>query len=495
MKKNRMTVIMTVLVLVFMILSGFSFSVDDDMPPGQPYCEDYYLYVNILLENHPDLINLVSGNGLDVLMKVLSNQMVSCESYKTFNFQINQLAYSLRDGHTFILEDFDVVSRLEHSGKIFPLPLKIIDGSAYVDYMNEDIPLGSEVLAIDGENMSELIGKYSQYTSIDGYSEGLGLLNLEEEFSILYAIDRGYESEYQVVYKAYDGNVASEVISTSGINYFEAFTNRHSDYLLTRGNYIDFKVIDDSTAMIRLPDFNLTEGALNDYYALLDDIFWQLSLRDTEHLIIDLRENPGGREEVLVRIYSYFTDEPFEIYDEKYYYRHDFTRTEHLSKLFTLFEGDVRTTVEKYEGYILEGKAEEISGDVFRIDVENFEPSGDHYFDGQVYVLVGPETFSSATILANKFYENPKAVLIGEETGGSYYTMYGGYFGVWTLPNTGHHVFIPQMKIVLNAEENPAIPEGRGIIPDYPSTLAPEDYINQVDTQLMFTLDLIRSLQ
>jgi hypothetical protein len=58
-----------------------------------------------------------------------------------------------------------------------------------------------------------------------------------------------------------------------------------------------------------------------------------------------------------------------------------------------------------------------------------------------------------------------------------------------TLPNTGIVVIVPLFQFVMAV---PELADDRGILPDYAVTPTPEDFAAGVDTELIFTLDLIR---
>lgn len=87
---------------------------------------------------------------------------------------------------------------------------------------------------------------------------------------------------------------------------------------------------------------------------------------------------------------------------------------------------------------------------------------------------------------------NSNCIVIGEES-------MGGYYG-----HNGHTPFeykLPYSKIItsfsiVNLEQD--VPKkdkqkyGRGIIPDYQISQTLDDFLNQRDTQLNFTIDLIK---
>jgi hypothetical protein len=61
-----------------------------------------------------------------------------------------------------------------------------------------------------------------------------------------------------------------------------------------------------------------------------------------------------------------------------------------------------------------------------------------------------------------------------------------------TLPNTKIRVLIPMIRYTMAVS---GYPKNRGIIPDYPVSPTIEDLLNDKDTVMEFTFDLIKQNQ
>jgi hypothetical protein len=114
-------------------------------------------------------------------------------------------------------------------------------------------------------------------------------------------------------------------------------------------------------------------------------------------------------------------------------------------------------------------------------------------FKGNIYLLISPAVASAGSVFAAMVAGNKNTITIGQETMGGYY----GHNG-----HTPLGYVLPQSKIVIdfsmdNIEQDVPIKSNqfydRGIIPEYDISQTLEDFLNNEDTQMNFTLELIRN--
>lgn len=113
-------------------------------------------------------------------------------------------------------------------------------------------------------------------------------------------------------------------------------------------------------------------------------------------------------------------------------------------------------------------------------------------YTGKVYLLISPAVASAGSLFASMVAGNENTVTIGEESIGSYYGHNGHTPFSYVLPKSK---LITKFSIV-NLEQD--VPEksnqiyGRGIIPDYEVSQSLEDFFTNEDTQMKFTLEMLR---
>ena len=107
-------------------------------------------------------------------------------------------------------------------------------------------------------------------------------------------------------------------------------------------------------------------------------------------------------------------------------------------------------------------------------------------------MLTSPRIASAGSLFAAMLAGNENTTTIGEETMGGYYGHNGHTPLEYKLPKSN---IIIQFSVV-NLEQDVPKKENqkydRGIIPDYEITQTFNDFLNNIDTQMNFTLELIK---
>ena len=84
---------------------------------------------------------------------------------------------------------------------LFLIWFKIINKKQYTDTDDFDIPVGSEIISIDGMNAMEIRDRLMKYAPSDGFNETKKDRQIEMEFGILHFYEFGAKPAYQVEYK------------------------------------------------------------------------------------------------------------------------------------------------------------------------------------------------------------------------------------------------------------------------------------------------------
>ena len=117
-----------------------------------------------------------------------------------------------------------------------------------------------------------------------------------------------------------------------------------------------------------------------------------------------------------------------------------------------------------------------------------YSPKKKYHYDGQVFILIGGNSFSATTLFAGDLKGQKNVTLVGEETGGGYYGNTAWIIPDVTLPNTGLRFRLPRFRMVINKDR---IKNGRGIMPDV-WALPTSDAIREgVDFKAMKVRELI----
>lgn len=395
---------------------------------------------------------------------------------------------------------------IEKDKGFFPLFLKHIDGDkAVTNNKNDKIPLGSEIISINGKSIAEIRQRFYKYFPTDGFNKTAKIkLSVENSFGWLYPFEFSINDSFVIEYKKpYSNKVEKAVLpSISKGENNEKYYQRHSARIDSIFDYnvqkkYSFESLNDSTALLRFRIFTMANNKEDPNFKVfseyLDSIFLKLKNEKYKHLIIDIRNNPGGNDPTYEKVFTYLTEHPFKentsahiIFNKipfsKYYFSNSTDRSNrkreiknennYLQSVFT---------VQRNQKYFQNQKFNPV-----------YYPNTNR-FKGKVYLLIDENVGSAASHFASLVRGYTDATIIGVETSGGYYNHNGHYPISYQLPNSKIISHFSVVYVEQDAPYKPTQPKGRGIIPDYTVFTTLEDFLNQKDTQMNFVLKLIKN--
>lgn len=256
----------------------------------------------------------------------------------------------------------------------------------------------------------------------------------------------------------------------SGINAM-----KHAD------DVFETQILNDSTAYLAIRTFEMLTAQVDQVCAFLDTC-------RTANLIVDVRNNAGGSEEVLMRILSCLTDRPMD--RQKGGYNRVNKRNGFASLAYSLNYPPSMELFPEYEegedGFYLRDTLETLSVVM---------PDSRIRYSGKVYVLTNGHSFSAATLFPAVLVRNRRGVSVGRETGSGYHYMSALKFADIRLPHSLQTVRIPMVQTVFDDTVCERVPEGRGLMPDYPLPLTYLEVTGgsdgETDVMLEYALSLI----
>ncbi|MBO6515041.1 MAG: hypothetical protein JJ975_00640 [Bacteroidia bacterium] len=445
--------------------------------------EDYHILKNVLTKGHPALYDYTSQSEWNSLFDNFENeQLATIRNNNDLYRSLTKLTDHVRDGHLIVMRPL-----LDSVPKLFPLLVKIIDKRLYTDTDDFGIPVGSEILSIDGISGSKIRQNLMEYAPSDGFNTSKKDRQVEREFGILHFYEFGVKTAYDITYKTPHNQTHTKRVESEPFEHIgQRFAKRNS-YLPMKALGIkkpSVHFIDSlNTAVLTVNTFYLNA---EEYQSTLKDVFKTIKRKKAKNLVIDIRQNEGGYPVNAIHTYSYVANDAFKqrnssevvvsVLPEKQYSQN-------------LVNGYTYETF--FEEYYL--NAEHIENRWIQSNDENeplMTPNKKRY-TGNVYVMIGGQTFSAGSSFA-LFCKNQGIPLVGEETGGGYYSQTGGYPIIYTLPNSKIQVLISLVKINRHVRDT-TVKKGSGVQPDIEVNLTVEDLINGKDSQLQHVLKLIRN--
>lgn len=395
--------------------------------------------------------------------------------------------------------------RLENYG-YFPFPIKLVEGRWIINIKNKDLPLGSELLYINGEKVDHIIQRLYKYYTTDGYNITGKQIGINTHFPKYYRLDKGLNNSFKVVYKEYGSDKPKcKIIKGIGyMDYYQNFKNRFSKPFddkyykkLKNDEKYSFKIINSKIGVLTINTFSLGDNSNSiehlKYKSFLDSTFLFIKENKINDLIVDIRNNGGGTDPNDILTYSYLAKKDFSENKSAWI---SFNKIPLLRYYNSKLPVILRPLfVNKYNKIFHREFPDYIDGKFY--ENENSEDHklwkpNENAFTGKIYLLINPAVASAASLFASLVANSSNTIIIGEETMGGYYGHNGHTKMEYKLPNSK---IITSFSIV-NLEQDVSSKKkqiyGRGVIPDYNVFQSYKDYLNQKDTQLNFTLDLIQ---
>ena len=465
-----------------------------------------------LKQLHPKLYWYISKEKLDYkfdsLKKSIQKPMTGLAFYK----ELSQVTRSVGQGHLGISPSLKKLSKkeqqlLKKKGKsaFSQFDFEFIDNKLIIlkNRSRFDIKENAEVVLVNNESPSDLIRIYKNRISSDGYNTTFYNKYLGKNFGVFYTLDKGkVQDSLQLLVKFEDKDSLLVVKrDTFGTNSKEdkiklskkekkekaKFNSKYGYNKDTKTFNREFKFVekDSTTAIMTIKGFS--NGNSHDFY---EESFNKLSVANAKNLIIDLRNNPGGRLYEIGDLYGYLANEPFVFID-------DYEVVSRTSKLHVDYFKGGGPLVKFFK---VLGAPFFYSINYFKVRKEDnkflfsnrysklIQPKPNN-FKGKVYVLINGGSFSASSVISSNLKSSKRAFFVGEETGGAYNGTVAAQMPLVQLPNSKVNLRIGVALVSANGKTDI---EGRGIFPDKEIIPTLEDRKNNIDPELNWVLEDIK---
>lgn len=444
--------------------------------------EDFAIFRQALQEAHPGLYRYNTKVHIDSLFakteKLLDNEMTQQDFYRVLLPLVSQV----KCGHTKLHPDNNWSDNYFYGyDKVFPFKLFFQDDKAYItdsyDNVAHDV-MGHEVISINNKPMNEIITNMLPAFFSDGNNTTFKYIEMSRFFSAYYANIIEAPDSFSVICRK--GSSIAELkvpaIPRTTIDLYEK--QQASRETAKAPYYLDFP--SEKVALLTISSFWM-DSKETGYKKFLKESFAAINDKGIQHLIIDLRNNEGGKDARGALLLSHLVDKKFRYYD-----RLEATTDKKysFSKLARLpsFYGILRILISKTDSGTYLWKHNR--------NLKMQKPRNDPYM-GKVYVLINGASFSVTSEFAAVSHYLKRATFIGEETGGGYYGNNSGTFVIVTLPNSRLNLGIPMLAYYTAVRGYQ--PKDHGIIPDYPVVPTIHHVLGGEDVVLNFTLELIKN--
>lgn len=457
---------------------------------------DFEVLKGVLLKYHPGLYRFQDSvtiqKHFDNLQQELNHDMPISEAYLLFS----KFTAKLKCGHTFCNyynQSAATKDLLFNKNDKIPFTFVLFEKRIFVEKNvsdNEQLKKGTEVLAINDVPVATIIDTLIQYAKGDGNKnlKRLSDLNLSglgkfETFDIFYPLlFQNNGDTYSLEIKQPDQNNTLH-INVKAISRSERLSIIEKKYGKQPSNYDDlwsFKLLNNETGFLKIGTF-VTNKLTIDWKKFLNKTFDELNEKNIQNLIIDIRGNEGGDDEVNLVLGKMLAKKQIEFPAFKELLCYEKVSDEfrpYLNTWDNSFYDRSGKVIAQGNGYYSWKKDRGNS-----IIKQNSKA-----FQGNTYLLVDAANSSATFFLTAGLKQNKIATIIGSETGGNLKGTNGGQLFFLWLPNSKIEIDIPLIGYYPLTEQ-----ADRGIKPDVEVPLAIADIFSSKDKVLETTLELIKN--
>ena len=472
-------------------------------------------YVQHKLEKlHPSLYKYIPKEALntkfDSIRKFINKPMTS----KDFYFLISPVVASVRQGHMMVSPPFKKIDKKKQkqllksgTGPLSQFDFEWLNYKLFVvknkSKSREIIP-GAEVISINQVTPQKIYNKYRTTYTSDGYNTTYISRAFSKRFTTYFTNEVGINDSLAYVFKQNDSlksivvkRLKSEkkqkittVASTKSPKTINRKQKRVYGYDETTKKFsksLTFVNLDSTIAVLKLKDFS--NGSFRQAYR---EVFEKLKKKKTKTLIIDLRNNPGGRVADVVELNSYLTEkdfvmlQPAEVTSKTSLWKLGiFSKTPKVSYPF------IATGYPFYMvfSYFRTKKNSEGIYTYSLVGSKKLANKSNH-FTGKIYVLINGGSFSASCLLSSTLKANKDITFVGEETGGGFNATVAGLLPVLSLPNSKLPLRLGLMDVKTSNQTDVF---GHGIYPDKEIIPTIQDKIDNKDPEMEWILNDIKS--
>ncbi|MCC1483642.1 S41 family peptidase [Winogradskyella immobilis] len=485
-----------------------------------------------LKRHHPHLYQFTSKEVMDTKFDSLKTAITQPMDSRTFYKKLAVVTKSVGQGHMTL--GLLNLRRTKQERKAL-IGSKFDVNNLDFDYLDDklwivntrgkdSVLVGSEVLSIDQKTIPELVALYKKRLVSDGYNTTYYNRVIGKRFLTHYAREFGrfdsiafrLKTKDSVFTKTYKRLLRSELEKlkkdTTKVDSIKLKTpkkkltkaekkakkikykakrkhNQKYGYNAARKEYtrnLNFVGKDSSVAVMKIRGF--TNGKYKEFY---EESFAEIDKRQSKALVIDLRDNFGGRLNEISYLYGYLTDKdyvminPSEVNSRIPYLKQLMSNsTSVTTKIIAGLFSPIIVPLNVFRTSKKDGKL------YYKFKSAKSQEPKPHNYKGPIYVLINGNSFSASSILSTQLDGNNRATFVGEETGGAYNGTVAGIYKTYKLPNSKVRLRIGLMHIDAPFKKQP---DGYGVKPDVEITPTLKDRLENRDPELQWVLKNIES--
>lgn len=448
--------------------------------------EDFRIFKRSIKDIHPGLYWYADSTEVESRFDEIERQLDGDLELRDFYTLTQKFYANMGCGHSWMSMPYKWRNYLDQKPFQIPFNIYFEQDRAFIQHDltdQKELTEGAEILTLNGRDIMGIFTELLQYAPTDGFNETRRRSLIAGNFSRYYQTMIATDSILTIRLKI---NTKEERFTVKGITKELAnlrFVERYESKPAKPEKLLTFRSDAESSAYIQIQTFEKDElrGQDEDFRKFLKSAFSEIRKTKTKNLILDLRGNGGGHENLGVLLCQYLIPQEF-----KY-----FNRMESVTKNFDYKEYSYNRSLNLL-GFLVLKKDKNKQG-FYTYNrakgLRNQSPKKE-VFDGELTVLIDGGTFSTSADVAAILHANKRARFVGEEAAGGYYGNNSAIMYGITLPHSRISYYLPIIRYY-SAVDYPAF-YGRGVLPDVQVSPTYEDVLNERDVVLEKAIELLR---
>jgi len=444
-----------------------------------------------VMDVHPDPYRHYTKAEFDGFLKEAESQLGTPKSDLEFYKILSKVVAKVKDGHSSMIYSASGYKNKFKEFGVFPLEVYLDNNDemflikAYMD----DCPMkkGSQILEINGLSISEFIDKVDPYVSYEkkewrnyriGSSLGFMLdlvFGVKSSHVFKFSTHQAEEAEIQ--------NISSEIWNEKWNKIYEEDNKRGSSV-----KPCEFEKLTDEVGMLTIYSFVTRD--LESFKNMIRNTFSKIEKEGIKYLIMDVRGNGGGSPRLSSEILHYITEKHFKSIAKEKIKVSSLFRNKFRKQIPPQYRTMVRSTRNSYTMDVSQIMNAPVDSYIEEDDLFNQAPQTmPNEFAGLVFLLTDRRSFSASSCFASTFKCYQLGTILGEETGGTGIFHANSHYE--KLKFSKFRVRMSTTKLYAPCYNEP----DAGIKPDIEVIPSLLDRVNNVDSQLNYTLRIIDKIK
>ncbi|MEM9932988.1 MAG: S41 family peptidase [Bacteroidota bacterium] len=435
----------------------------------------------LILSTHADPEAFISQEELARTYHELRGQITHPMSAIDFYQLVNPLVTSLKDVHSRIWINLTAAHR---DGYYLPFTIRYLEGKTYLlEEPSGTIPVGSELLTVNGFFIQHIIEALLKEAYTDGETNSTRIRLMEESFKFLLPVYFPIDSSNLIRYTSATDAKDTMRIAYKGVKRKMPTKKKNAREGKSKPLYWE-TYPENSVGYLYIPSFS--EARRKKYNRELKKAFRTFSALRTKSLIIDVRDNKGGFINRGTELLSYLSPKPYKYIDYTVVKSSQLLKDKIKRNILwpSLSTRLFKKVVDKELVYAWKNEV----GQVDTIYWEDIAPHKKFGFTGDTYLLVNGLSLSNSSLVHQAMSHHNLAISIGEPSGGTSHGTFGHTVG-FRLPFSHISGILATIRILAPHSSF----EKETLTPDFVIPDKIEDILNERDSQLDFTWELIRA--